>query len=75
MNSPVADLASAMALGRDNSEQTGAAKTFDKIIDLYQDKEKLHFFNNAFLLRTDNGGDNLSGWSEYYVDNIMLDRL
>ena len=24
---------------------------------------------------TDNGGDNLSGWSEYYVDNIMLDRF
>lgn len=72
---PVADLAAAMALGRDNSEQTGAAKTFDNIIDLYQDKEKLHYLYNAFLLRTDNGGDNLSGWSEYYVDNIMLDRF
>lgn len=72
---PVADLAAAMALGRDNSEQTGAAKTFDNIIDLYQDKEKLHYLYNAFLLRTDNGGDNLSGWSEYYVDNIMFDRF
>lgn len=72
---PVADLAAAMALGRDNSEQTGAGKTFDNIIALYQDKEKLHTLYNAFLLKTDNGGDNLSGWSEYYVDNIMMDRF
>lgn len=72
---PIADLAAAMALGRDNSEQTGAAKTFDNIINLYQDKERLHFLYNAFLLRTDNGGDNLSDWSEYYVDNIMMDRF
>lgn len=72
---PVADLAAAMSLGRDNSQQTGAAKTFDNILDLYQDKEKLHTLYNAFLLTTDNGGDNLSGWSEYYVDNIMMDRF
>ena len=50
--------------------------SFNKLeIDLYQDKEKRHYLYNAFLLRTDNGGDNLSGWSEYYVDNIFLDRF
>lgn len=72
---PIADLAAAMALGRDNHGQTGAGKTFDNVIELYQDKEKLHTLYNLMLARTDNGGDNLSGWSEYYVDNIMMDRF
>lgn len=72
---PMADFAAAMALGRDNSEKTDGTKTFDNIIELYQDKEKLNTMYQAFLTTTDNGGDNLSGWSEYYVDNIMLDRF
>lgn len=72
---PVADFAAAMALGRDNSERTSASRTFDNIIRLYQDKEKLNTMYKAFLMTTDNGGDNLSGWSEYYVDNIMMDRF
>lgn len=72
---PIADLAMAMALGRDNHEGTSASKTFDNIIDLYQDKEKLHTMYQTIIMVTDNKGDNLSGWSEYYVDNIMLDRF
>lgn len=72
---PVADFAIAMNFGRDNSGKTGANQTFDKILDLYQDKEKLNTMYKTFLMATDNGGDNLSGWSEYYVDNIMLDRF
>lgn len=72
---PVADLAMAMALGRDRHEGTSAEKTFDNIIELYQDKEKLHTMYQLALMATDNEGDNLSGWSEYYVDNIMLDRF
>lgn len=72
---PIADLAAAMALGRDDSDQTSSSKTFDRIVELYQDKETLHTMYQAFLMVTDNGGDNLSGWSEYYVDNIMLDRF
>ena len=72
---PIADLATAMALGRDNSSQTSSEKTFDNIIKLYQDKEKLNTMYKSFLLTSDNGGDNLSGWSEYYLDNIMLDRF
>ena len=72
---PVADLAAAMALGRDNKDTASSSQTFDNIIALYQDKETLHTMYQTFLSQTDNGGDNLSGWSEYYVDNIMLDRF
>lgn len=72
---PIADLAAAMALGRDNSERTSSNETFQNIIDLYQDKERLNAMYKTFLMTTDNAGDNLSGWSEYYVDNIMMDRF
>lgn len=72
---PVADFAVAMNFGRDNSNQTGASQTFDNILKIYEDKEKLNAMYKAFLMTTDNGGDNFSGWSEYYVDNIMLDRF
>ena len=72
---PVVDIAMAMALGRDDSEQTSSSKTLDNIIDIYQDKEKLHTLYQLGLMQTDNGGDNLSGWSEYYLDNILLDRF
>lgn len=72
---PIADLAAAMALGRDNSERTSSSETFQNIIELYQDKERLNAMYKTFLMTTDNAGDNLSGWSEYYVDNIMMDRF
>ena len=72
---PVADLAAAMALGRDNSRQTSSEKTFENIWKIYQDKEMLHNLWQYTLSRSDNGGDNSSGWSEYYVDNILLDRF
>ena len=72
---PIAYLAAAMALGRDNSERTSSSETFLNIIDLYQDKERLNTMYKTFLMTTDNAGDNLSGWSEYYVDNIMMDRF
>lgn len=29
----------------------------------------------ASLSNSDNGGDNFYAWSEYYVDNILLDRI
>lgn len=72
---PIADLAIAIALGRDNAMTTSAEKTFDKIVKLYDNKENLHTMYQMILSATDNGGDNLSGWSEYYVDNIVLDRF
>lgn len=72
---PVADLAIAMALGRDNSGQTSSSQTFDNITKIYNDKERLHTMYQAYMAMSDNGGDNNYGWSEYYVDNILLDRF
>lgn len=72
---PVADLAMAMALGRDNQGHTSSVNTFDNITQLYNDKETLHNMYQAFMSDIDNGGDNDYGWSEYYVDNILLDRF
>lgn len=72
---PVADFAAAMMLGRDDSSRTSASKTLDNIIKIYQDKELLHRLYQIALAYSDNGGNNDSGWSEYYVDNILLDRF
>ncbi len=72
---PVADLAMAMALGRDNTGQTSASKTFDNIWKIYRDKESLHTLYQISISNTDNVGNNEYGWSEYYVDNIILDRF
>lgn len=72
---PIADLAVAMSLGRDNTHRTSASKTFERILDIYKDKEKMHGLYQYAISKSDNKGDNLSGWSEYYVDNILFDRL
>lgn len=72
---PIADLAIAMALGRDNQGHTSSSKTFDNITQLYDDKEALHNMYQMYMSSMDNGGDNDYGWSEYYVDNILLDRF
>ena len=72
---PFVDFAIAIALGRDNSGNTSAERTLEKIWDIYQDKERLNTMYKATLLLTDNKGDNLHGWSEYYVDNIVMDRF
>ena len=72
---PMADMAMAMILNRYKVEGETASNTFADIIDLYNDKERLH---NTYLLMIsdrDNYGDNNLGWSEYYVDNIFLDRF
>lgn len=72
---PVADMAAAMALGRDNSGNTSASKTFEKVWHIYQDKEMLHNLYQMSLANFDNNGKNDNGWSEYYVDNILFDRF
>lgn len=72
---PVADLAIAMAIGRDNSEQTSSSQTFNNIVNLLSDRERLYDMYQTYMTYIDNGGDNDYGWSEYYVDNIMLDRF
>jgi multisubunit Na+/H+ antiporter MnhG subunit len=75
MTGPVADMAMAMAIGRDNHRQTSASMTFDNIMKIYQDKELLHSLYQLSVMRGDNMGNNMHGWSEYYVDNIVLDRF
>ncbi len=70
---PAADMAMAMILNRHT--KVNAEKSFSKVIETFQDKEKLHSEYQLFMQMTDNEGDNAEGWSEYYVDNIFLDRL
>lgn len=72
---PVADLAAAMILNRHVSETSSASQTFDQVMKLYSNKEALHYAFQAYNAATDNGGNNALGWSEYYVDNIFLDRF
>lgn len=76
LTGPVADLATAMIVNRATSYDSSASSTFSNVMRLYSDKEALH---NAVQMgvfsNTDNGGDNMSGWSEYYLDNIFLDRF
>ena len=70
---PVAEIAMAMILNRHFGGT--ASQTAEAIWKLYNDKETLHKTYQLFMANTDNGGDNSQGWSEYYVDNIFLDRF
>ena len=72
---PVANMAMAMAVGRDNKGMTNASMTFDNIMRIYQDKELLHSLYQMSIMDHDNLGNNMYGWSEYYVDNVLLDRF
>lgn len=72
---PFADLAAAMILNRQLVYNESAGSTFNKVWNLYQDKEALHKAYAMAMAATDNAGDNNQGWSEYYVDNIFLDRF
>lgn len=72
---PIANLAIAMAVGRDDSMGTSSKDTFKNIWDIYTDKETLHNLYQLYVAQHDNGGDNTAAWSEYYVDNIILDRF
>ena len=72
---PGANIAMSMAIGRDNSGQTNSSDTFDNIMKVYQDKERLHRLYQMSISSRDNMGNNIYGWSEYYVDNILLDRF
>lgn len=72
---PLADLAMAMILNRQLVYSTNATDTMKKVWNLYQDKERLHSAYQYFMATTDNGGNNQNGWSEYYVNNIFLDRF
>ena len=72
---PVANMAMAMAVGRDNHGQTNASMAFDNIMKIYEDKELLHSLYQMSVANEDNMGNNMYGWSEYYVDNVLLDRF
>ena len=72
---PVAELAMAMILNRQLIHNTNASTTFKNVWELYQDKETLHNVYNLTMNFRDNRGHNEHGWSEYYVDNIFLDRF
>lgn len=70
---PVAEIAMAMILNRHFGGN--ASQTAEAVWKLYNDKETLHKAYQLQMALTDNGGDNSQGWSEYYVDNIFLDRF
>lgn len=73
ISGPFSDLAAAMILNRKTI--SSSSDTFNNVMNLYKDKEKLHILYKYSMLDKDNGGDNSKGWSEYYVDNIFLDRF
>ncbi len=75
LTGPLADLSTSMILNRQLVYSSSGKATFSKVLELYNDKEKLHNMYQLWLSTTDNGGKNENGWSEYYVDNIFLDRL
>lgn len=72
---PFADMAMAMILNRQSVYSSSANDTFEDVWKLYNDKEKLVTTYKYFMETMDNGGDNEYGWSEYYVNNIFLDRF
>lgn len=67
---PLADIAFAMALNRHNVSGKG---TFFTVVETLSDGEKLHNLRQLALKAIDNSND--FGWSEYYVDNIFMDRF
>lgn len=73
LTGPVAEIAMAMILNRHFGGT--ASQTAEAVWKLYNDKETLHKAYQLYMANTDNGGDNSQGWSEYYVDNIFLDRF
>ena len=73
---PIADLALAMIVNRQNVKDTSASATLSEVMRLYSDKEALHaLFKMGSFSNSDNEGDNFNQWSEYYIDNIFFDRF
>lgn len=69
---PVVDLFGAMALAR---HKDFSKETLNEMIQLYEDKEKLHESFQYLSAFVNKDSPNNFGWSEYYVDNILLDRF
>ncbi len=73
LTGPLTDIAAAMSLNRHN---LSGSSTFNDVWELYQDKERLNMLKQEGLSFVyDNEGNNSLGWSEYYVDNLFLDRI
>lgn len=72
---PLADIATAMAMNRNVGETSDANTTFKSVMKTLSDREEMYVQRNMVLMISDNGGKNSYGWSEYYVDNIFLDRF
>lgn len=66
ISGPVSDLVFAMALNRYSDQNM-----FKGIWETVSDREKLAEMKSLALVAIDNS----SGWSEYYVDNIIMDRF
>lgn len=76
LTGPIADLSLAMILSRQMVKSDNTDKVMENVWKLYSDKELLHTTKNMTTLsNSDNKGDNFSQWSEYYIDNIFLDRF
>lgn len=75
LTGPVSNIAMAMILNRQISYEQNASRTMESVLELYSDKEKMHYLFQSQLMEYDNKGKNEDGWSEYYVDNILLDRF
>lgn len=67
---PVSNLAIAMAVVRN----MGETHSLRQVLDLYNDKEKMYAIKQIYTASNEVGG-NKNGWSEYYVDNALLDRF
>jgi len=73
ISGPIMDLAAAMSLNRHN---INGSNTLTEVIKLYNDKEKLHSMYQYLSAYADkDNANNHIGWSEYYVDNMFLDRF
>lgn len=71
---PIADLAMAMIIVRQTYNMS-ASKSLSSIMSVYSDKEQLHTLYQLAIAATDNGGDSDLGWSDYYTNNIFLERF
>lgn len=76
LTGPLSDLAMAMILSRQMTKSENSETVMNNVWKLYSDKELLHSaYNMATFSNTDNRGNNYLQWSEYYLDNIFLDRF
>jgi hypothetical protein len=65
-----------MIVNRSSIYTSSSSSTFSNVMELYLDKERLHtLYQLGSFSNSDNEGDNFNQWSEYYIDNIFLDRF